>query len=127
MSWRCAFGLPGLIEVWIILLEQLTAAVSNCPRQHQPPTLDLLFELLRDVTKIPGKQIYVCCCGYSPRKVLLWAIYLFSLKVSHATDARRILPKGMSILMQKNYFMLKNLKLYENAYYKNQGFQIFVH
>uniref|UniRef100_A0A7N4PMB1 ARFGEF family member 3 n=2 Tax=Sarcophilus harrisii TaxID=9305 RepID=A0A7N4PMB1_SARHA len=44
----------GLIEVWIILLEQLTAAVSNCPRQHQPPTLDLLFELLRDVTKVPG-------------------------------------------------------------------------
>ncbi|XP_045428532.1 brefeldin A-inhibited guanine nucleotide-exchange protein 3 isoform X4 [Pipistrellus kuhlii] len=44
----------GLIEVWIILLEQLAAAVSNCPRQHQPPTLDLLFELLRDVTKTPG-------------------------------------------------------------------------
>ncbi|ELK09679.1 Brefeldin A-inhibited guanine nucleotide-exchange protein 3 [Pteropus alecto] len=44
----------GLIEVWIILLEQLTAAVSNCPRQHQPPTLDLLFELLRDITKTPG-------------------------------------------------------------------------
>ncbi|ELW64172.1 Brefeldin A-inhibited guanine nucleotide-exchange protein 3 [Tupaia chinensis] len=44
----------GLIDVWIILLEQLTAAVSNCPRQHQPPTLDLLFELLRDVTKTPG-------------------------------------------------------------------------
>ncbi|XP_063089434.1 brefeldin A-inhibited guanine nucleotide-exchange protein 3 isoform X1 [Cavia porcellus] len=44
----------GLIEVWITLLEQLTAAVSNCPRQHQPPTLDLLFELLRDVTKTPG-------------------------------------------------------------------------
>ncbi|KAM4694675.1 LOW QUALITY PROTEIN: brefeldin A-inhibited guanine nucleotide-exchange protein 3 [Discoglossus pictus] len=44
----------GLIEVWIILLEQLTAAVSNCPRQHQPPTLDLLFELLREVAKVPG-------------------------------------------------------------------------
>ncbi|CAH2250520.1 brefeldin A-inhibited guanine nucleotide-exchange 3 isoform X5 [Pelobates cultripes] len=44
----------GLIEVWIILLEQLTTAVSNCPRQHQPPTLDLLFELLREVAKIPG-------------------------------------------------------------------------
>ncbi|XP_075453943.1 brefeldin A-inhibited guanine nucleotide-exchange protein 3 [Ascaphus truei] len=44
----------GLIEVWIILLEQLTATVSNCPRQHQPPTLDLLFELLREVSKIPG-------------------------------------------------------------------------
>ncbi|XP_028845073.1 brefeldin A-inhibited guanine nucleotide-exchange protein 3 isoform X2 [Denticeps clupeoides] len=44
----------GLIQVWILLLEQLTAAVSNCPRQHQPPTLELLFELLREVTRIPG-------------------------------------------------------------------------
>ncbi|KAJ8248006.1 hypothetical protein GJAV_G00237100 [Gymnothorax javanicus] len=44
----------GLIQVWTLLLEQLTAAVSNCPRQHQPPTLELLFELLREVTKIPG-------------------------------------------------------------------------
>ncbi|XP_049337253.1 brefeldin A-inhibited guanine nucleotide-exchange protein 3 isoform X2 [Astyanax mexicanus] len=44
----------GLIQVWILLLEQLTAAVSNCPRQHQPPTLELLFELLREVTKTPG-------------------------------------------------------------------------
>ncbi|KAH0622339.1 hypothetical protein JD844_024553 [Phrynosoma platyrhinos] len=43
----------GLINVWIILLEELTTAISNCPRQHQPPTLDLLFELLRDVTKTP--------------------------------------------------------------------------
>ncbi|XP_030626425.1 brefeldin A-inhibited guanine nucleotide-exchange protein 3 [Chanos chanos] len=44
----------GLIQVWTLLLEQLTAAVSNCPRQHQPPTLELLFELLRDITKVPG-------------------------------------------------------------------------
>ncbi|XP_066461601.1 brefeldin A-inhibited guanine nucleotide-exchange protein 3 [Eleutherodactylus coqui] len=44
----------GLIDVWINLLEQLTAAVSNCPRQHQAPTLDLLFELLREVAKVPG-------------------------------------------------------------------------
>nr|XP_016850508.1 PREDICTED: brefeldin A-inhibited guanine nucleotide-exchange protein 3 isoform X2 [Anolis carolinensis] len=44
----------GLINVWIILLEELTTAISNCPRQHQPPTLDLLFELLRDITKTPG-------------------------------------------------------------------------
>ncbi|KAK4824142.1 hypothetical protein QYF61_011220 [Mycteria americana] len=43
----------GLINVWIILLEELTTAISNCPRQHQPPTLDLLFELLRDVAKTP--------------------------------------------------------------------------
>uniref|UniRef100_A0A1A7XUR6 KIAA1244 n=2 Tax=Iconisemion striatum TaxID=60296 RepID=A0A1A7XUR6_9TELE len=44
----------GLIQVWILLLEQLTAAVSNCPRQHQPPTLELLFTLLREVTVVPG-------------------------------------------------------------------------
>ncbi|XP_069792213.1 brefeldin A-inhibited guanine nucleotide-exchange protein 3 [Narcine bancroftii] len=44
----------GLIQVWILLLEQLTTAISNCPRQHQAPTLDLLFELLREVTKVPG-------------------------------------------------------------------------
>nr|XP_014346564.1 PREDICTED: brefeldin A-inhibited guanine nucleotide-exchange protein 3 [Latimeria chalumnae] len=47
-------SMDRLIQVWILLLEQLTAAVSNCPRQHQPPTLDLLFELLREVAKIPG-------------------------------------------------------------------------
>ncbi|XP_059842692.1 brefeldin A-inhibited guanine nucleotide-exchange protein 3 isoform X1 [Hypanus sabinus] len=44
----------GLIQVWILLLEQLTTAISNCPRQHQPPTLELLFELLREITKVPG-------------------------------------------------------------------------
>ncbi|XP_032881861.1 brefeldin A-inhibited guanine nucleotide-exchange protein 3 isoform X2 [Amblyraja radiata] len=44
----------GLIQVWILLLEQLTTTISNCPRQHQAPTLDLLFELLREITKVPG-------------------------------------------------------------------------
>ncbi|XP_068183588.1 brefeldin A-inhibited guanine nucleotide-exchange protein 3 [Antennarius striatus] len=44
----------GLIQVWILLLEQLTAAVSTCPRQHQPPTLELLFSLLREVITTPG-------------------------------------------------------------------------
>uniref|UniRef100_H3D793 ARFGEF family member 3 n=1 Tax=Tetraodon nigroviridis TaxID=99883 RepID=H3D793_TETNG len=44
----------GLIQVWILLLEQLTATVSTCPRQHQPPTLELLFALLREVTVVPG-------------------------------------------------------------------------
>lgn len=47
----------GLIQVWILLLEQLTAAVSNCPRQHQPPTLELLFTLLREVTTVPGDTL----------------------------------------------------------------------
>lgn len=48
---------PGLIQVWILLLEQLTAAVSTCPRQHQPPTLELLFALLREVAVVPGDDL----------------------------------------------------------------------
>lgn len=57
-SWLLIFVLllVGLINVWIILLEELTTAISNCPRQHQPPTLDLLFELLRDIAKTPGNE-----------------------------------------------------------------------
>lgn len=51
----CIFHPSGLIQVWILLLEQLTAAVSNCPRQHQPPTLELLFTLLREVAVVPGQ------------------------------------------------------------------------
>lgn len=50
-----AYCPSGLIQVWILLLEQLTAAVSNCPRQHQPPTLELLFTLLREVAAVPGQ------------------------------------------------------------------------
>ncbi|XP_061693483.1 brefeldin A-inhibited guanine nucleotide-exchange protein 3 isoform X3 [Syngnathoides biaculeatus] len=44
----------GLIQVWILLLEQLATAVSDCPRRHQPPTLDLLFLLLREIAVVPG-------------------------------------------------------------------------
>lgn len=55
---RCGSApLPGLIQVWILLLEQLTAAVSTCPRQHQPPTLELLFALLREVAVVPGDDL----------------------------------------------------------------------
>lgn len=53
----------GLIQVWILLLEQLTAAVSNCPRQHQPPTLELLFTLLREVTAVPGDTHSMVTCS----------------------------------------------------------------
>lgn len=53
----------GLIQVWILLLEQLTTAVSNCPRQHQPPTLELLFTLLREVTAVPGATATVMVYG----------------------------------------------------------------
>ncbi len=45
----------GIIRVWFLLLEGLTGAVSMCPKQHQPQTLELLFELLRSVLSVPGK------------------------------------------------------------------------
>ncbi|XP_057703526.1 brefeldin A-inhibited guanine nucleotide-exchange protein 3 isoform X1 [Corythoichthys intestinalis] len=44
----------GLIQVWILLLEQLAAAASDCPRRHQPPALETLFRLLREAAVVPG-------------------------------------------------------------------------
>ncbi|XP_077977427.1 brefeldin A-inhibited guanine nucleotide-exchange protein 3-like [Glandiceps talaboti] len=49
----------GIIRVWFLLLEGLTGAVSTCPRNYQPQTLELLFELLRAIAAIPGPQFAV--------------------------------------------------------------------
>ncbi|XP_077863151.1 brefeldin A-inhibited guanine nucleotide-exchange protein 3-like [Saccoglossus kowalevskii] len=49
----------GIIRVWFLLLEGLTGAVSTCPRNYQPQTLELLFDLLRSITTIPGPQFAV--------------------------------------------------------------------
>uniref|UniRef100_A0A8D2ZR05 SEC7 domain-containing protein n=1 Tax=Scophthalmus maximus TaxID=52904 RepID=A0A8D2ZR05_SCOMX len=72
----------GLIQVWILLLEQLTAAVSNCPRQHQPPTLELLFSLLREVTSVPGPGFAI----FSVIQLLLPVMSLW-LQRSHGDHA----------------------------------------
>ncbi|XP_028279205.1 brefeldin A-inhibited guanine nucleotide-exchange protein 3 isoform X2 [Parambassis ranga] len=72
----------GLIQVWILLLEQLTAAVSNCPRQHQPPTLELLFTLLREVTTVPGPGFAI----FSVIQLLLPVMSLW-LQRSHGDHA----------------------------------------
>ncbi|KAK2921525.1 brefeldin A-inhibited guanine nucleotide-exchange protein 3 isoform X1 [Channa argus] len=72
----------GLIQVWILLLEQLTAAVSNCPRQHQPPTLELLFTLLREVTNVPGPGFAI----FSVIQLLLPVMSLW-LQRSHGDHA----------------------------------------
>ncbi|XP_077437487.1 brefeldin A-inhibited guanine nucleotide-exchange protein 3 isoform X2 [Vanacampus margaritifer] len=42
---------------------RLTAAVSNCPRPHQPPTLETLFLLLREVAVVPGPGFAVFAVG----------------------------------------------------------------
>ncbi|XP_070569103.1 brefeldin A-inhibited guanine nucleotide-exchange protein 3-like [Ptychodera flava] len=49
----------GIIKVWFLLLEGLTGAVSTCPRNYQPQTLEVLFELLRSIASIPGPQFAV--------------------------------------------------------------------
>lgn len=72
----------GLIQVWILLLEQLTAAVSTCPRQHQPPTLELLFTLLRELTYVPGPGFAI----FSVIQLLLPVMSLW-LQRSHGDHA----------------------------------------
>eukprot|EP00057_Strongylocentrotus_purpuratus_P014165 XP_011668639.1 PREDICTED: brefeldin A-inhibited guanine nucleotide-exchange protein 3 [Strongylocentrotus purpuratus] len=49
----------GIIRVWFLLLEGLTGAVALCPRRYQPPTLELLFELLRAMAVNPGPMFGV--------------------------------------------------------------------
>ena len=49
----------GIVRVWYLLLEGLTGAVTTCPRQYQPQTLYLLFELLKSVTNVPGPEFAV--------------------------------------------------------------------
>ncbi|KAJ0004829.1 hypothetical protein NQD34_011043 [Periophthalmus magnuspinnatus] len=72
----------GLIQVWILLLEQLTVAVSTCPRQHQPPTLELLFTLLRELTHVPGPGFAI----FSVIQLLLPVMSLW-LQRSHGDHA----------------------------------------
>lgn len=36
----------GLIRVWYLLLDGLTSAVMNCPREHQSEAVDTLFQIL---------------------------------------------------------------------------------
>ncbi|XP_063717969.1 brefeldin A-inhibited guanine nucleotide-exchange protein 3-like isoform X3 [Symsagittifera roscoffensis] len=49
----------GIVRVWYLLLEGLTGAVTTCPKEYQPQTLGLLFELLKAATEIPGPEFAV--------------------------------------------------------------------
>ncbi|EDV24575.1 uncharacterized protein TRIADDRAFT_56511 [Trichoplax adhaerens] len=44
----------GILRVWYLLLEGLTSAVVTCPRKYQPQSLELLFNLFKDITSVPG-------------------------------------------------------------------------
>ena len=46
----------GVLHVWLLVLEGLASTVSTCPRNYQPQTLEVLFELLRSAAQTPGKK-----------------------------------------------------------------------
>lgn len=51
----------GVLRVWFLLLEGLTKVVAQCPCKFQPQTLEVLFDILRSITTVPGPHfsIYV--------------------------------------------------------------------
>lgn len=46
----------GILHVWFLLLEGMSGAVSSCPREFQPKTMEMLFELLRASSQVPGLE-----------------------------------------------------------------------
>ena len=44
----------GILHVWLLVLEGLASTVSTCPKNYQPQTLEVLFELLRSAAQTPG-------------------------------------------------------------------------
>ena len=44
----------GILRVWFLLLEGLTSNVTTSPKRFQPMIIELLFEILRSVTTVPG-------------------------------------------------------------------------
>ena len=51
----------GVLRVWFLLLDGLTKVVAQCPCKYQPQTLEVLFDILRSITTVPGPHfsIYV--------------------------------------------------------------------
>ena len=45
----------GVLHVWLLVLEGMASTVSTCPKNYQPQTLEMLFELLRSAAQTPGK------------------------------------------------------------------------
>ncbi|KAH3736125.1 hypothetical protein DPMN_042687 [Dreissena polymorpha] len=51
----------GILHVWFLLLEGMSGAVSSCPREFQPKTMEMLFELLRAASHVPGPEFAMFC------------------------------------------------------------------
>lgn len=48
----------GVLHVFFLIFEGLASAVSSCPKNYQPQTLEMLFQLMRSAANIPGTAIY---------------------------------------------------------------------
>lgn len=46
----------GILHVWFLLLEGISGAISQCPKSFQPNTMEMLFELLRGASHVPGRH-----------------------------------------------------------------------
>ena len=44
----------GILRVWFLLLEGLTPNVATSPQKFQPMIIEILFEILRSITTVPG-------------------------------------------------------------------------
>lgn len=68
----------GLLHVWFLILDGLASATSVCPRNYQPQTMDMLFELLKDTADIPGKKqqmmllVFLLHWIYTREEFIIW-------------------------------------------------------
>ena len=44
-----------ILHVSFMIVEGLTSAVSACSKRYQPKTLETVFEIVREASKVPGK------------------------------------------------------------------------
>ena len=44
----------GILHVWYLMLEGLSGAIAACPKSYQPQTMEMMFELLRSASQVPG-------------------------------------------------------------------------
>ena len=44
----------GILHVWFLMLEGLSGAIAACPKSYQPQTMEMMFELLRSASQVPG-------------------------------------------------------------------------
>lgn len=47
----------GVLHVFFLIFEGLASAVSACPKNYQPQTLEALFQLMRSAANVPGESV----------------------------------------------------------------------